>query len=90
MIRLPQADLDEVVGCLGDHWYALRNAKVLITGGTGFFGIWLVAVLLHAERKLGLGLNVYVMARRPELLLQRAPEFRQITNLHLMNTWPGK
>ena len=60
---LPQADLDHVQHGVGSAWLALRGQHLLLTGGTGFVGKWLLASLLHADRALGLGLRVTVLTR---------------------------
>ena len=60
---LPQADLDHVQHGVGAAWLALRGQHLLITGGTGFVGKWLLASLLHADRALGLGLRITVLTR---------------------------
>ena len=60
---LPAADLDHVQHGVGAAWHALRGQHLLITGGTGFVGKWLLASLLHADRALGLGLRVTVLTR---------------------------
>jgi len=84
MPTLPREDLDAIVSDLGEEWTRLRGADVLVTGGTGFFGVWLVSSLLHANDQLGLGLRVHVVARRPEQLLDRLPELRSATHLRLL------
>lgn len=82
--KMPSDDLDRVVAGLGNRWETLRNADILVTGGTGFFGVWLVSSLLHADRALGLGLRVHVSARRPEEFFNRAPEFRDAPQIRLV------
>lgn len=44
-----------------------RNSKILVLGGTGFVGTWLVSALLHANKSLNLGLNVTVATRNEAL-----------------------
>lgn len=71
---LPAADLDHahaVVG--GGRWQALRGARVLLTGGTGFVGKWLLATLLDADRRLGLDVRVVVLSRDPEAFRRTMP-----------------
>lgn len=81
---LPIEELDEVVKRLGDGWEALRNADVLVTGGTGFFGVWLISALLRANTKLGLGLRVHIASRRPDEFFRRIPEYRDARNVRLI------
>jgi dTDP-glucose 4,6-dehydratase len=61
---LPAGDLLDVVIRAEDdlrHW---RGARVLVTGGTGFLGSWLVSSLLAANQLLDLHLVVEVLSRR--------------------------
>jgi dTDP-glucose 4,6-dehydratase len=44
-----------------------------MTGGTGFFGRWLVESLLHADERLGLDTSVVLLSRDPEGFARRAP-----------------
>jgi len=54
------------VAHLGPLWEELRGARLLITGGTGFFGAWLLESLCRAEDAFGLGLGAWVLSRDPE------------------------
>ncbi|HEY2516461.1 MAG TPA: NAD(P)-dependent oxidoreductase [Polyangiaceae bacterium] len=82
---LPAAELDEVLtATAGADWEDLRGARVLLTGGTGFFGIWLASTLAWANRKLGLGLCLHIVARRPERLVELAPHLRGDTSITLV------
>jgi dTDP-glucose 4,6-dehydratase len=85
MPALPVDDLDAVVQSLGDEWNQLRGATILVTGGTGFFGVWLVSALLHANQRLGLGLKVIAVARKAEQLLERVPELRGAAGLDFLS-----
>lgn len=66
-------DRDEVLARARTAFEALRGARLLLTGGTGFFGRWLLGSLLHADRQLGLGLEVVVLSRDPDAFLARWP-----------------
>ncbi len=74
---LEAADLDHVLArtleLSGGVWEELRGERVLLTGGTGFFGMWLTESFLHINRRLGLGARLVVLSRRPAAWLGRAP-----------------
>lgn len=53
----------------------LTNKRLFITGGTGFFGIWLLSALRLLQKK-GINLQVTVLSRNPEGFLLRYPHFR--------------
>lgn len=73
MKPLPLEDLTDILHWVG-HWGALRGARIFITGGTGFFGTWILATLLHADRMLDLQLRVLVLSRNPAAFALRHPE----------------
>lgn len=56
-------DLDRVVEQCGSIWSDLRGARVFVTGGTGFFGRWLLETLLWADDQRRLGVRVGVLTR---------------------------
>lgn len=62
-------DLEHMAGGIARSAAALRGARLLITGGTGFFGIWLLEGLLYANDKLGLDLTLCVLSRDPDRFL---------------------
>ena len=46
-----KTDLDEVLHLLSAEWDHLKNSHIFLTGGTGFFGIWLIESILWANEK---------------------------------------
>lgn len=73
MSGLWKQDLDEAVERVGASWRELAGAHVLMTGGTGFFGRWLVESVLRADERHGLGVRLSVLTRSPEGFAARAP-----------------
>jgi nucleoside-diphosphate-sugar epimerase len=63
-------------------WRALRGARLFITGGTGFFGRWLLGSIAAANARLRTGINATVLARDPAAFLARAPQFAREPFLH--------
>lgn len=57
------ADLDHVLSQMGGLWQELRGARVFMTGGTGFFGCWLLETFVWANDRLGLGASAIVLTR---------------------------
>ncbi|MGE0668693.1 MAG: NAD-dependent epimerase/dehydratase family protein [Sphingomonadales bacterium] len=60
---LTRQDLEEIAEAVVPLGPALQGASLLVTGGTGFFGMWLVEGLLWADAALGLKLRVTALSR---------------------------
>lgn len=58
-------DLEHVLAHTEDIWPRLRSARLFISGGTGFFGTWLLETLAWAEKRHKLGLRATVLSRDP-------------------------
>ncbi len=83
---LPADDLDRVLKWAREPLEELRGGRLFLSGGTGFFGQWLLASLLHADSALGLGLKVVVLTRDPAAFRHRAPGLAGHSAVEL---WPG-
>jgi dTDP-glucose 4,6-dehydratase len=70
---LPKEDLDHVLEHTRALWDELRGQRLLITGGTGFFGRWLLEGLLWANDRLRLGASALVLTRNPDAFRDKAP-----------------
>jgi nucleoside-diphosphate-sugar epimerase len=70
---LPTADLDLILAQTKDLWNEMRDQRVFITGGTGFFGCWLVESFCHINRRLDLGAQATVLSRDPAKFLAKSP-----------------
>jgi nucleoside-diphosphate-sugar epimerase len=71
--RLSASDADLTRGFGEVDWEALRGARVLVTGGTGFVGAWLADTLLGADDRLGLGVRLHLLTRSPQAVAARLP-----------------
>jgi nucleoside-diphosphate-sugar epimerase len=65
-------DLDHIATRIGVEKARLKGARLLITGGTGFFGIWLLEGLLYAIEQGHLDLSISVVSRDPARFLEGA------------------
>lgn len=73
MNHLPKNDIEHILFHTKELWKELRKGRVFITGGTGFFGKWLLESFLAANDKFRLGASITVLSRKPEKTEREAP-----------------
>jgi len=66
-------DLGHILAHTADLWDRLRGQRIFITGGTGFFGCWLLESFAWANDTLNLGAEAIVLSRSPEAFAKKAP-----------------
>jgi nucleoside-diphosphate-sugar epimerase len=66
-------DLDHIIYYTRDLWNELRGERLFITGGTGFFGCWLLESFLWANERFKLKSRVTVLTRSPEAFRAKVP-----------------
>ncbi|WP_256579450.1 NAD(P)-dependent oxidoreductase [Pseudomonas sp. YY-1] len=77
---LIRTDLRRIPAALGLA-ESLAGRHLLMTGGTGFFGKWLLALLYELNRQ-GAAIEVTLVSRDPTRFLALQPEYRSCTWLH--------
>ena len=73
MQALPTADLEHILAHTGELWEPLRDQNLFITGGTGFFGRWLLESFAFINRRLDLGAQMTVLTRKRTAFIAKAP-----------------
>jgi nucleoside-diphosphate-sugar epimerase len=68
----PEADVEHILVHTRDLWEKLRGQSLFITGGTGFFGRWLLESFVAANRRFQLNAQAVVLSRDPEAFQSRA------------------
>ncbi|MEI6209108.1 MAG: NAD(P)-dependent oxidoreductase [Desulfuromonadales bacterium] len=68
-----QQDLDECLAADHELRERLRGMRLFLTGGSGFFGRWLLESLLWANERFDLDISVVVLIRNPTRFCLQAP-----------------
>jgi dTDP-glucose 4,6-dehydratase len=66
-------DLNHILNHTSHLWKEVQGQNIFITGGTGFFGCWLLESFVYANDRLNLGAKAVVLSRSPEAFAMRAP-----------------
>jgi len=70
---LAREDLDLILAHTGSLWRQMRGQRLFLTGGTGFFGCWLVESFCHLNRALALDAKITILTRNPAAFTQKCP-----------------
>jgi nucleoside-diphosphate-sugar epimerase len=70
---LDPRDLDHVVKTAAPMWPRLKESRLFITGGSGFFGAWLLETWLAARERNALASTCMVLTRNAARFRERLP-----------------
>jgi dTDP-glucose 4,6-dehydratase len=84
MKPLPSEDMQHVLAHTRSLWECVRGKRIFLSGGTGFFGAWILESLLYCNRKLRLGLSATILTRDPNALLKRMPQLASEPSIELL------
>jgi dTDP-glucose 4,6-dehydratase len=82
---LSALDLDLVLAHTLELWREMRGQRIFVTGGTGFFGCWLVESFCHANRILGLGAEMKILTRNPGAFARKCPHLASDAAIALLS-----
>lgn len=77
-------DLDFITAKTRSLWDEARGKRFFITGGTGFFGCWLLETFCWANRALGLNASATVLTRNPTRFSMKAPHLASDPAIELL------
>jgi dTDP-glucose 4,6-dehydratase len=70
---LPRQDIERILEQTEGIWEDLRDGRLFVTGGTAFFGRWMLESFLRANDELRLGAEITVLTRDPARFTEAAP-----------------
>lgn len=81
---VPQRDIKSILNQTAQMWEQMRGQRLFLTGGTGFFGSWLLESFLLANQSLSLGASVVALTRSPDRFREKAPHIANDPAVHLL------
>jgi dTDP-glucose 4,6-dehydratase len=66
-------DIEFIYSKTGNIWHNFRNKKIFITGGTGFFGCWLLETIKWLNENKQLDLSATILTRNYKKFFKKAP-----------------
>ncbi|WP_035256743.1 NAD-dependent epimerase/dehydratase family protein [Desulfatirhabdium butyrativorans] len=80
---LPINELEEIGNRIDDRfWKELQNSRIFVTGGTGFFGIWLLESLVWVNFLKKLDIEIVVLTRDVVSIQKKAPYLASFPCIH--------
>jgi nucleoside-diphosphate-sugar epimerase len=81
--KLPVEDLEHILLYTQDLWSELDGQRIFITGGTGFFGCWLLESLAWAIDRLNLNTKAVILTRDISAFQLKAPHLANHPSIEL-------
>jgi dTDP-glucose 4,6-dehydratase len=84
MPSVPEADLEHILAHTRELWEPMRGENIFVTGGTGFFGRWIVESFAFVNERLALGATMTVLTRNPAAFAAKAPALAANPSIRLV------
>lgn len=79
-----QSDIEKLIVYSGLNANSFRGKKILVTGGTGFFGIWMLATLIALKKQIDGDLCILCLSRSPAKFIKQYPEHLLSENVNFI------
>ncbi len=79
-------DLTRAIELTGASLGRLNGKRLLITGGTGFLGTWLIETLAWFNTQCDRACQIDVLTRRPEKFIRKIPHLAGRADIHLLTS----
>jgi nucleoside-diphosphate-sugar epimerase len=83
-MRVNIKDLDHILEHTTQLWEEIRGQNIFITGGTGYFGCWLLESFTWVNDRLNLAAKATVLSRNPAAFVTKAPHLANHPSVHLI------
>src|SRR3989304_8342640 len=83
-MRVDIKDLDHILEHPPQLWEEIRGQNIFITGGTGYFGCWLLESFTRINDRLDLAARATVLSRNPAAFVTKAPHLANHPSVHLI------
>ena len=77
-------DLEYILEHTHGLWEEVRGNRIFITGGTGFFGCWLLESFLWINSRLNLNAKIVVLTRDIETFRKKAPHLVSSSDIEFL------
>jgi len=84
MPSVPEADLEHILAHTRGLWEPVRGQNLFVTGGTGFFGRWILESFAFINERLALGAHMTVLTRDPAAIAAKAPALAACPCIHFI------
>jgi dTDP-glucose 4,6-dehydratase len=84
MPSVPAPDLEHILAHTRGLWETVRGQNIFVTGGTGFFGRWIVESFAFLNERLNLGAHMTVLTRDPAAIAAKAPALAAHPAIHFV------
>lgn len=81
MKRIDIVDLNSILENTSDLWKDIEEKTIFITGGTGFFGLWLLESFVFINRNLGLNAKLILLTRNKKSFIEKYPFVKEYSEI---------